>query len=657
MKLKTKIIATTSLVFIVFICTSSWLEFVEIRNFSRERILAEARHIKGLMMSTRFVYHHQFLDSGLPLNDNTLGFLPAHALSKISQHFSKDQTNYITFNNVSTDPRNPYNEADSVETRVCAFFSQNPDQDEYFALIEDDLTPFYQYATPIWTQPYCLNCHGTFDEAPITIQQRYTSGFNYSEGDLRGIISVRIPVQQSQQFILAQLKSNLPVVAGSLCSLFILLYLLVQKTIVIRLEKLLLAANNIRRGHYQQTLQVQGNDEICQLTTDISRMAQAIETRENSLRKSQSKLANAQRIAHLGNWEWDRRSDSLLCSDETYRIFGWDYVGKKVSYRKVLRDVHPEDRPKLSQYLRDALHGHPFSDLEIKTREHNRQSCFIRIRAEVEQTAESLYLAGTVQDITQAKEVEHQIRDLNQSLEGKVKERTEALMAANRELEAFSYSVSHDLRAPLRAISGFSQILMEDYSSELSEDAHRYLKLVADNSRTMGTLIDDLLRFSRINRHPLQKQHIDMKQLAEQILRELEEDPGYHHPRRDITLGTLPSCYGDPALIKQVLTNLLSNAMKFSLKQDHPHIEFSTLHCDNGLAYFVRDNGAGFDMKYANKLFGVFQRLHHQDEFSGTGVGLATVQRIISRHGGRIWAEAALNEGATFYFTLEGAME
>jgi len=244
------------------------------------------------------------------------------------------------------------------------------------------------------------------------------------------------------------------------------------------------------------------------------------------------------------------------------------------------------------------------------------------------------------------------LRIENAELERHVRQRTAELEAANKELEAFSYSISHDLRAPLRHIDGFANILLEKFSPGMPDEAQRLLGSVVGGARRMGRLIDDLLRFSRLSRQPLSKQAVNLSSLVQQVLEQLRKE----QPERrvEVQVGELPDGIGDPSLLRQVLVNLLSNAFKFTRQKEQAMIEVGCGSQEGESVYFIRDNGVGFDMAYAQNLFGVFQRMHSDDQFEGTGVGLSIVQRIIQRHGGRVWAEAEPAKGATFYFTLPG---
>jgi signal transduction histidine kinase len=246
-----------------------------------------------------------------------------------------------------------------------------------------------------------------------------------------------------------------------------------------------------------------------------------------------------------------------------------------------------------------------------------------------------------------------EVQRARSDLEHQVVERTQALRETNAELEAFSYSVSHDLRAPLRAIHGFARILLEDHGTELQPEAKRVLSVIDDNTKRMGQLIDDLLSFSRLGRKEVESSRVDMTELVRSVSDEIRRTAG-DRPL-EITIGPLPPALGDRDMLRQAITNLLDNAAKFTRRQAPGRIEVGHQADGAETIYFVKDNGAGFDQRYAGKLFGVFQRLHRADEFEGTGVGLAIVQRIVLRHGGRVWAEGRLDAGATFFFTLRGA--
>ena len=253
-------------------------------------------------------------------------------------------------------------------------------------------------------------------------------------------------------------------------------------------------------------------------------------------------------------------------------------------------------------------------------------------------------------EVVQRRWAEEQLRDANENLEIRVQERTRALKSANQELEAFSYSVSHDLRAPLRAMDGFSQALMEDYSATLDAGGKKYLSRIVQNSQRMGDLIDDPLELSRITRREMRREPVDLSEMAQGIIEKLRQT----ETERQVSAVVAEDLKvnGDEGLLRVMLENLLGNAWKFTRKHPTANIEVGRIDKDGRPAYFVSDDGAGFDMAYADKLFAPFQRLHRSAEFEGTGIGLATVQRIISRHGGSVWAESTEGQGATIYFTL-----
>jgi PAS domain S-box-containing protein len=334
------------------------------------------------------------------------------------------------------------------------------------------------------------------------------------------------------------------------------------------------------------------------------------------------------------------------------KAFG--YSAREMVGQSIARLIPPECQQEEAEILGRILRGEnvPHFETARLRKDGSRVEVSIAVSAIKDSAGKVVGASKVARDITQRKLAEAKINQLNADLETRVIERTVQLEAANKELEAFSYSVSHDLRAPLRAMDGFSKIVLEDYGPQLPEGCRQDLQTIRDGAQKMGKLIDDLLTFSRLNQLPLSKQTVDTGKLVRGVLEDLNSQRNGH--QIEFRIADLPPCQADPALLKQVWVNLLSNALKYSGKRESALVEVGCALEKGRNVYFVRDNGTGFDMKYANKLFGVFQRLHRAEDFEGTGVGLAIVQRVIRRHGGRIWAQSVLDRGATFYFTLEG---
>ncbi|MEW6130850.1 MAG: PAS domain S-box protein [Acidobacteriota bacterium] len=308
--------------------------------------------------------------------------------------------------------------------------------------------------------------------------------------------------------------------------------------------------------------------------------------------------------------------------------------------------ANPAHHTEMYERLRQQGYIHNF---ETRYRKLSGELGDILLSAEIIDLAGQAYVLSLGYDITERKQAEETVHQLNLELEARVKQRTAQLEAANQALESFSYSVSHDLRAPLRTIDGFSQAVLEDYGSLLPAEGQRYLHIICDGANHMRQLIDDLLQFSQVSRHTLIKQTVNSRELVQMALDELSAEK---RQQLEIQLRDLPECTGDAQLLKQVWINLLSNALKYTRGCAPAIVEIGCVQEAGKDTFFVRDNGVGFDMAYAGKLFGVFQRLHRAEDFEGTGVGLSIARRIIDRHGGKIWAESIVDQGATFYFTL-----
>ncbi len=397
-----------------------------------------------------------------------------------------------------------------------------------------------------------------------------------------------------------------------------------------------------------------------EVANNISFSIESIETEkirketEYALRESEERLRLSTEFGHIAVWEYSFRTNSMSRSKNHDKLYGLEWQ-EKWDINTFLNATHPDDRSFSNEFIQKSVApgGQDqykfdfrviFPDLSIRWLEVTGQV------VERNLNGQGLIVRGCLIDISDRKYAEEEIEKLNADLEQRVIDRTVKLEAANIELEAFAYSVSHDLRAPLRGIDGFANILLEEYYEKLDEEGKRLLNVIRDGSQKMGHLIDDLLAFSRIGRRELAISQIDMKTLANSIYYEVTSE----EVREKIlfSVSDLPYALGDTTMIRQLWTNLLSNAVKFSSKKEKPVIEISS-NVENGkIVYCIKDNGVGFDMRYYEKLFGVFQRLHSEAEFQGTGVGLAIAKRIVTRHGGNIRAESGLNVGATFYFSL-----
>ena len=348
----------------------------------------------------------------------------------------------------------------------------------------------------------------------------------------------------------------------------------------------------------------------------------------------------------------DREGRIVLVNARAESLFGYsrdELLGQPVEILlpQRYRGRHVTHR---AGYLADPCPRPMGVGLELCGQRKDGSEFPVEITLSALETEEGLLVSSAIRDISERKRAEEQVRELNEELDERVRQRTAKLEAVNAELDAFTYSVSHDLRAPLRHIAGFSKILLEDAGPQLEPAAQHNLERINDAVQHMGRLVDDLLTLAHVGRQELNVQITGLDALVREVLAELK--PDLEGRQVDWRIGRLPFVECDPGLMKQVFANLLANALKFTRPREVAVIEVDQVAGEGPPVIFVRDNGVGFNMKYADKLFGVFQRLHRQEDFGGTGVGLATVQRIVHKHGGRIWAEAELDKGATFYLTL-----
>lgn len=409
----------------------------------------------------------------------------------------------------------------------------------------------------------------------------------------------------------------------------------------VRKDGSLFWANVMITALVDKTGQLRGFGKVTRDITERKRAAEA-------LKVSEERLQTAVEAAQLGIWDLDLVNDRAYRSLRHDQIFGYETLQPEWGAEIAASHVVPEDRELFRSSFAEAFKTNGFS-LECRICHAGDNSLrWISAQGRVYRDLEGnpASMMGVVADVTKRKQAEHDAQGQRQELI-----RSNAnLAAANKELESFSYSVSHDLRAPLRTIDGFSHALLEDCADKLDEESKTNLNRIRAAAQRMGLLIDDLLNLSRLSRTEMHMRSIDISALTESIASDLRTA----NPDREIEVRIEAGLKttADPGLLRAVMENLLSNAWKFTSKRACAHVEFGMSVGNGTPAYFVRDDGAGFDPKYADRLFGAFQRLHAMTEFAGTGVGLATVQRIVHRHGGRIWAESAVDRGATFYFTL-----
>jgi PAS domain S-box-containing protein len=380
---------------------------------------------------------------------------------------------------------------------------------------------------------------------------------------------------------------------------------------------------------------------------------------ETELRESKEQLRFAFEGSKDGLWDVNFRDDSVYLSRRACEILGYKPEEAKLVIKAWHNLVFEEDMQETTARLEDHLYGKTeIFEVEQRLKMKSGELKWILTRGKVvsrDSEGKPLRISGTHTDITDRKKAENEVKKLNENLENQIQIRTQELLNANKELEAFSYSVSHDLRSPLRAVIGYTNILLEDYGNILDEEGKRVCGVISANAVRMGKLIDDLLSFSRLSRNEMQYAEFDMKELVSSVYSELKSNN--KNKKIEIEIENLPRANGDFSMIRQVWFNLISNAIKYTSHCDHPKIFIGFTENQNDMVYYIRDNGIGFDMQYISKLFKVFQRLHNTRDFEGTGVGLAIVHRIINRHGGHVWAEGKLDSGATFYMALPKPMK
>jgi len=395
---------------------------------------------------------------------------------------------------------------------------------------------------------------------------------------------------------------------------------------------------------------VDGRMIVLTMAIDVTEERQATEL----LKASEERFRIVAQVSNDAIWDWDLLKDNMAWSDGFGKHFGYEDTKSNESWQVWEENIHPDDQADVLQGIEEAIRlGRDFWEHEYRFfhRDGTVKTVDDRGRILRDDSGRAYRMIGGMTDITERKAAEAALNALNAELEERVAQRTEALENANREMEAFTYSVSHDLRAPLRAINGFSRVILEDHGAELPEDARRYFDLMCRSAQQMGQLINDLLTFSRLGKHDLQPEPVDLDEILDEALTTFAE--AMKEGNVALERAPLGQTSADPVLVRQVWINLIDNAVKYTRETPAPCIRIGADDAQpDETAYWIRDNGVGFDMRYVHKLFTPFQRLHRAEDYEGTGIGLAIVQRVVSRHGGRVWAESKPGQGAAFFFTL-----
>ena len=467
-------------------------------------------------------------------------------------------------------------------------------------------------------------------------------------------VAVGIPVIAISAVADDSLVRNLILLGSAAIFALLVAWVFGDVFIVRRVNLILAATQRLARGDLSARTGIRRPiGELSQLAYAFDRMADSLQERDKELREAESRyrtlVEQAPAITYIARL--NPASSALYISPQIQSL-GFSPEEWIADPERWVKQIHSDDRVRVLEHLaRTHANQEPFQ-VEYRIISRDGEVHWFRDQAALVRgsAGEPLYFEGILLDITDRKRAEEEIRNLNANLEQRVQDRTQELLVVNQELEAFSYSVSHDLRTPVASAQNLARLILETYGSQIPADCLRSLKLIDENMKMMDRLITDLLDLARTTRQPLVKQTVIPTDLVKQLVEELRSL--YEGRKVEFVIDEMPRCEADPGLARQVFVNLLSNAIKFTRAREVARIEVGYGPANGERAYFVKDNGVGFDEQSADRLFGAFQRLHSEDEYEGSGIGLAIVARIIHRHGGRIWAEGQVEQGATFYFVL-----
>ena len=665
MRIKYKVWCLTAAIISIIICADIYSGYREIESSIRTELLRDAEDFRAIILSTRRVYQKQFIESGLPVTDATIGFLPAHALSRISAEFHNWSTSGLRFSNVSDRPRNPANMANPLELDALAWFRANPSAKSRMVEVKENGLAYYHYTSPIKVEEYCLRCHGKREDAPQSIAAAYADSYDYNICDLRGILSIFIPSEKLRHQYYSEWIFQ--IVMHILGYLVLLLALggLLNKYVVARLARLEESTKKLAAGDYSARADTMGKDEIGDLAECINRMGAEIQKREQTLRE------NEERFRLTTN----SIKDALILLDCSGHIIFWNkaaetifgYTADEVMGR-VLHEflVPPRYRDRMAEGLKDFCRSGQGdflgSGVELSALRKNGQEFAIELALSTMNMQGKWIAIGLVRDITERKQVEAELAAHRERLEALVESRTQDLIIAKNAAEAgsvaksaFLANMSHEIRTPLNAITGMIHILRK---SGLTPNQVEKLTKIEIASSHLLEIINNVLELSKIEAGKFVLQHVPVH--VSTLLENITSILGQKAQEKGIELivdAAPETCpvYGDDSRLQQALLNLATNALKFT---DHGYVKVAVRpesQTDSTVTYRfeVEDTGIGISPEMQPRLFSAFEQADNSmsRKYGGTGLGLAITKKIAELMGGKAGMTSVEGKGSTFWFT------
>ena len=665
MRIKYKVWYLATAIISIIVFADIYFGYRHIESSIQLELKRDAEDVKAILMSTRRVYHRQFIESRLPVNDNTVGFLPAHALSKISVDFPHWSTTGLTFNNVSDRPRNPDNRANSFELDAMAWFRANPQEKCRLVEISKNNTTFYHYTSPIWMEKYCLTCHGSRSAAPASISANYADSYDYSDGELRGVLSIYMPTEHLRNSSYAAWGSQLAMRLVGYAVLLLSLGLLLNKYVGNRLARLEENAKKLASGDYSARVRHIGRDEIGDLALSINAMSREIQKRDKTLRESEEcfrLISNSIKDALI---LLSSEGEIIFWNKAAEQIFGYtaDEVMGRVFHTFLLPERYQSPMAEGLKEFVDTGQGIFLGmGIELNAVRKDGQEFAIELSLSSMNTQGKWIGIGLVRDISDRKQVEAELTTHRNRLEHMVVSRTQDLLVAKEAAEAgsvaksaFLANMSHEIRTPLNAITGMIHILRR---SGLSAGQNEKLGKIEIASNHLLEIINNVLELSKIEagKFVLQTVPVHIETLLENITSILGQKA--HEKGIELVTEMTPlSCtvYGDESRLQQALLNLATNALKFT-DQGHVRLrvsEESQTGSTVTLRFEVEDTGIGVSPEQQPRLFSAFEQADNSmsRKYGGTGLGLAITKKIAEMMDGNAGMTSALGKGSTFWFT------